>query len=129
MDELYSDTVVSAIAQADTVVSHVIAYVEAHAAFARLHREQVLNNEQFETVKREFAEDWENYFQIPFTQPLMQRAAELAEAFALRAYDSVHLAAADILFKQNPQSVIFASFDRHLNQAASQLSLPLLSDI
>jgi hypothetical protein len=48
-----------------------------------LHREQVLNNEQFETVKREFAEDWENYFQIPFTQPLMQRAAELAEAYVL----------------------------------------------
>ncbi|EDN65163.1 conserved hypothetical protein [Beggiatoa sp. PS] len=67
------------------------------------------------------------YFQIPFTQALRLRSAEIAEICALRAYDSVHLAAADILFKQSQQSVIFASFDQRLNQAASQLGLQLLT--
>ncbi len=129
VEESYSNTVVSAIEQAEAVASHVITYIEVHAAFARLHREQVLTDEQFEIVKREFAEDWDNYFQIPVTQPLLQRAAEVAETFSLRAYDSVHLAAADNLFKQRgSQSFIFACFDRRLNQAASQLGLSLLSD-
>ncbi len=59
VEESYSDTVISAIAQADTVATHVISYVEAHAAFARLHRERIFTNEQFERVKREFVEDWE----------------------------------------------------------------------
>ncbi len=129
VEESHSDIVISAIAQANTVASHVISYVEAHAAFARLHREQVFSDEQFEIVKREFVEDWEGYFQIPFTQRLMQRAAEVAESCALRAYDSVHLAAADILLKQSRESIIFASFDRRLNQAASLLGLQLLSPI
>lgn len=57
----------------------------------------------------------------------MLRATEVAEICALRAYDSVHLAAADILFKQSQQSVIFARFDQRLNQAASQLGLQLLT--
>lgn len=127
VEESYSDVVISAIAQADIVAAHVISYVEAHAAFARLQRERIFTNEQFERVKREFVEDWEAYFQIPFTQPLMLRSAEIAEICALRAYDSVHLAAADILFKQSQQSVIFASFDQRLNQAASQLCLQLLT--
>ncbi|KHD07701.1 hypothetical protein PN36_26475 [Candidatus Thiomargarita nelsonii] len=129
VEESESDTVVSAIAQAETVATCVISYVETHAAFARLHREQIFTDEQFEVVKHEFVEDWEEYFQIPFTQSLMQRAAELAEIYALRAYDSVQLAAADVLFNQSEQSVIFASFDQRLNLAASRLGLKLLSEI
>lgn len=126
VEESDSNTVTSAIAQADIIATHVISYVETHAAFARLHREQIFTNEQFEIVKHEFVDDWKTYFQIPFTQPLMLRSAEVAEICALRAYDSVHLAAADILFKQSKQSVIFASFDLRLNQAAKQLGLQLL---
>ncbi|MGF1614637.1 MAG: type II toxin-antitoxin system VapC family toxin [Gammaproteobacteria bacterium] len=60
------------------------------------------------------------------TPSLVQRAADLAEAFALRAYDSVHLAAADFLFKQKVAPMTFACFDRRLNQAASVLGIPLL---
>lgn len=126
VEESYSEIVISAIQQANTVATHVISYVEAHAAFARLHRERIFTNEQFERVKSEFVEDWDAYFQIPFTQPLQLRAAKIAEICALRAYDSVHLAAANILFKQSQQSIIFASFDQRLNQAASQLGLQLL---
>jgi predicted nucleic acid-binding protein len=127
VEESHSDTVISAIAKADTVATHTISYVETHAAFARLYREQILTLDQFERVKRDFVEDWEAYFQIPFTQSLMLRSVEIAEICALRAYDSVHLAAADILFQQNQQVVIFASFDQRLNQAASQLGLQLMS--
>ena len=63
----------------DKVATCVISYVETYAAFARLHREQIFTDEQFEIVKHEFVEDWEAYFQIPLTQSVRQRAAQLAE--------------------------------------------------
>lgn len=77
-------------------------------------------------IKAEFTADWSAYLRVEMTQPLVQRAADLAEAFALRAYDSVHLAAADFLFNQKVAPMTFACFDRRLNQAARVLGIPLL---
>jgi len=47
-------------------------WLDTSAPFARLHREQIFTDEQLEVVKHEFVEDWEEYFQIPFTQSLMR---------------------------------------------------------
>jgi hypothetical protein len=44
-----------------------------------------------------------------------------------RAYASVHLAAAVLLFRQSRQPVTFACFDQHLNKAAKVLGLSLLA--
>ena len=118
--------ILGAINKAELVASHMIAFVEANATFARLSREHVLNEKQCHAVKREFLHDWENYIQVGIDQALAQRASELAEAFALRAYDSVHLAAADLLLKQSGIDVAFACFDRKLNHAAMVLGLPLV---
>jgi predicted nucleic acid-binding protein len=129
VDESGSDIVRAMIAQAEMVASHQIAYVEAQAAFARLHREQMFTTAELEIVTNEFEEDWTNYFQVPVPQPLLRRAAELARIFALRAYDSVHLAAVEMLVNQTEQPVIFACFDQRLNRAANQLGLQLLISI
>ncbi|HHH13920.1 MAG TPA: hypothetical protein ENJ98_06750 [Thiolapillus brandeum] len=56
------------------------------------------------------------------------RACLYAEAFALRAYDSVHLAAAKLLAERAEEPVCFACYDRKLNQAAEVLGLKLLAD-
>lgn len=120
--------VLSAMTSAQAVASHMIAFVEAHSAFARLYREGVLDDAAFLALKREFTADWSAYLQVGMTQPLMQRAADLTEAFALRAYDSLHLAAADFLLKQSREPMAFACFDGRLNRAASVLGLPLLQE-
>jgi hypothetical protein len=65
---------------------------------------------------------------IRASQPLLDRAADLAEAFSLRAYNSVHLAAADIATKQSGEAVTFACYDLALNRAAHILGLPRLVD-
>ncbi len=117
--------ILGAMNEAEAVASHLIAFVEANAAFARLLREQMLNEKQCDAVKQEFSHDWGNYIQVGVDQALLQRASELAGAFALRAYDSVHLAAADLLLKQSGMGVTFACFDRKLNHAAVVLGLPL----
>lgn len=121
-----SAAVMAAITAAQAVASHVIAFVEAHAAFARLYREGAIEEAAFLTIKAEFIADWPAYLRVEMAQSLVQRAADLAEAFALRAYDSVHLAAADFLFNQEAEPVTFACFDRRLNQAARVLGIPLL---
>lgn len=126
--EEFSHEVMCNIKSADIISTHRIAFIEAHAAFARLNRENKLTNLDFRTTKQSFVTDWSNYLQIENTQTLMEHAVDLAEAFALRAYDSVHLAAAAMLLKQSSQMVIFACFDRHLNKAAKVLGMQLLSN-
>lgn len=120
-----SAEVLEAMRHAEAVASHLIAFVEANAAFARLLRERAIDDKQTQALKSEFLRDWVNYIQVGVDQALVQRASALAEAFALRAYDSMHLAAADMLFKQAGTGVAFACFDRKLNQAAAVLGLPL----
>ena len=51
---------------------------------------------------------------------------QFADAFALRGYDSVQLAAAHELHVSAEQPVVFASYDSRLNQAAQLLQLEVL---
>ena len=121
-----SREVLAAMKQAKIVASHSFAYVEAHSTFSRIKREKKLNEQQYDSVTASFKKDWGNYLQIENTKILIEHAADLVEALALRAYDSVHLAAADMLSKKLKQNIIFACFDRQLNKAAHILGLSLL---
>lgn len=125
VSETHSADVLKAIKKAKIIGCHIIAFVEAHAAFSRAQRENKLSPKEFETIKKEFTNDWKNYLHIECTQILMKKAADFAEAFSLRAYDSIHLAAADFLSKQSKQPTIFGCFDLQLNKAASILGLEL----
>lgn len=126
VDEAFRPNVLEAITSANIVATHVLSFVEAHAAFARLQREEKLSTKQLDGLKLNFTKDWENYLQVETVQFVLHQAASFAEVFALRAYDSVHLSAAHYLFKQGKQAVTFACFDRKLNQAAKVLGLELL---
>lgn len=125
ISENHSADILMVVKKTNIVASHVIAYVEAQATFSRLKREKKLTNKSYDIVKNSFIQDWKNYLQIENTPTLLQHAADLAEAFGLRAYDSIHLATADTLRKESNQPVTFACFDRHLNKAAHVLGLIL----
>ncbi len=126
VEEIGSRQVLQAMRKARASASHRIACVEARAAFARLYREHVLELSQWEGVKREFMSDWRNYMQFDTTPALIDCAGDLAEASSLRAYDSVHLAAAHLLVGHSAEPVVFACFDRKLNRVAEQSGLQLL---
>ncbi|MEX2499998.1 MAG: type II toxin-antitoxin system VapC family toxin [Wenzhouxiangellaceae bacterium] len=83
---------------------------------------------EFDQVKAEFEADWPKYATVASDSGLLHRAAEMAEAFALRAYDSVHLAAAEYLASGMNETVTFLCFDRRLCQAASVLRMHLIND-
>jgi len=61
------------------------------------------------------------------SQWLVATAGRFADALALRGYESVQLAAAHELHLNAEQTVVFASYDNLLNQAAQLLQLEMLS--
>lgn len=73
-----------------------------------------------------FEHAWPSFVIADITQPLVEKAGVFAEAFVLRGYDSVQLAAAHQLHEQFALPLTFACFDRRLNQAAKLLQLELL---
>jgi predicted nucleic acid-binding protein len=121
--ENYTDEMLNMVASHDQLASHQILYVEFHATLARLGREARLTDEQWRQLKHDFLIAWPAFTQVGLTEPLLVRAAELAEGFALRGHDSLHLAAADLLRQVIVKPLIFASFDRHLNRAAKLLGM------
>lgn len=122
--ESESDRVRNLISNKNIVLaSHEIAYIEIRSCFARLNREVIITDKIYETLKQEFEVDWQNYLRVKIDDPLIKRAAEFTDAFALRAYDSVHLAAAQGLALSIDTNLIFACFDQKLNRAASVLGL------
>ena len=78
-----------------------------------------------EFAKADLARDWPHYVVMEVTQNLVERAGEFADAFALRGYDAVQLAAAHIAMAQSDLPLCFSCFDRRLNQAAKLLGLTL----
>ena len=126
VEEEGSDKVREAVAGAETVATSAIAYVEARAAFARRRRERQLSRSDYHHTARELEADWEHYLLLEVTNSLIRRAADLAEAHALRAYDAIHLASAKLLRERVQGPILFASWDADLLAAAGREGLNLL---
>jgi hypothetical protein len=73
-----------------------------------------------------FERAWPDFVIADVTQPPVEKAGMYAEAFALRGYDRVQLAAAHKLHQQLDLPTSFACFDRRLNQAAKLLQLEVI---
>ncbi len=108
------------------LICHGIGYVEVRAALASAERSRRLIQGDYARAVERFRADWEQISTLGIDEPLLERAAELAEGFALRGYDSIHLAAADRVFK-GVRRFAFLAFDTRLNQAAKLLGMALPS--
>jgi len=114
-----SDTVRAHVGRATIVATSMLAYPEARAALARRRREGFLGPSAFTAAKRKFDDDWPRYLAIQATEALCREAGRLAERYALRGYDSVHLASfVEVARQAGPVDAEFSSFDDHLNAAA-----------
>lgn len=121
--EAGSDLVRQRLAKAEAVAVCRIAWAEAHAALSRRAREVVADAPLIAEAKAKLAQDWPHFVVLEVSQPLVERAGEYADAFALRAYDSVQLAAAFETARLSGMEVCFACFDERLNKAAKLLGL------
>jgi uncharacterized protein len=111
------------VAEARQVATNLVTYAETRAAFARKYRMRQMNERELDSCKTEFELHWAGFFKMPVDAPLVKEAAELAERFGLRAYDSIHLATAERLHHETRAPIRFACFDSALNAAASRLGL------
>jgi predicted nucleic acid-binding protein len=103
-----------------------ITWAESMAAFAQRTRFKGANQAGLAQARSIFEQAWPGFAIADVTQSLVEKAGVFSEAFALRGYDSVQLAAAHQLHEQFALPLTFACFDRRLNQAAKLLKLELL---
>jgi len=93
------------------------------AALARRLRESPADGKVIEAVRARLRADWSRYAIVEITQPLVERAGEYADTFALRAYDSIQLAAARVLQEASDEALHFACFNARLSKAAGILGM------
>lgn len=117
-----------AVAGSRAVYTHVVAYAEMCAAFARAVKLGRIASAAAHGYRRTLDRDWEQFDVLMPDQPMIRRAGDLAMRFGLRGYDSVHLAAAESLLAGHGKHLLhFACFDRTLNQAAEAIGLHILA--
>ena len=108
-------TVVSAVTQASGVVCHDITYVEAISALTGRRTRKLLIGRAYQTALAAFETDWPTFRHVAVDEQLIHAAADLARIHPLRAYDAVHLAAAQAIA---PLGVQFMTFDLKLRDVA-----------
>lgn len=109
--------------EAEAVAVCRIAWAEAFAALSRRAREVPEDMSTIEQAKAAMAADWPHFVVLEIDQPLVERAGEYADTFALRGYDSIQLAAAFETGRISQTPIFFACYDIRLNKAAKLLGM------
>lgn len=116
------EIVCAAVEESDRIATSVVAYAETRAALARKRREMAFTDEQCRTAVSDFDRDWSDFFKVAASIPLARRAGEMAETYALRGFDAIHLASAKRL-EARFDDLRFLAFDNRLMDAAKEASI------
>jgi predicted nucleic acid-binding protein len=117
VEEPGSDAVASEVEGASAVVTARIAYAEARAAFARHRREGGFTAAELRRVVHQLDHEWSSFGIVDGAEPVVRRAGALAERYALRGLDALHLASA-LELRRAGGEIAFLSFDSRLASAA-----------
>ncbi len=121
--EVGSEELKARLPEVEAVAVCRIAWAEAFAALSRRARETPEDAIVIEQAKAALAADWTHFVVLDIDQNLVERAGEYADTFALRAYDSIQLAAAFEMGRISRSQILFACHDMRLNKAAKLLGL------
>lgn len=116
--EAGTDTVMARCEQADEIVLSVIAVPEVISAFNRVRREGRLSDTDYESLKRQLAEDAQNATEVALTKPIVDKSILALERSLLRASDAIHIASA-----MGAAPDLFLSGDRRQCAAARAMGL------
>jgi predicted nucleic acid-binding protein len=110
---------------ADRLASSTLAYVEMRAALAKALGDRrfdragsTLAEESYRQLLSEFNRSWRSYVKVSCSQAILRSAGDLAETYALRGGDAVHLAAAVALRAASLDEVRFSVADGRLRAGA-----------
>lgn len=123
VEETGTPEVQTLIQAADVLGTSALARVEMAAALAKAVRVGALTREEAGTALETFLTDWPRLYRLKVTDPLLERASDLAWKEGLRGYDATHLAAALLWQEMLEVPVVMATFDRNLWEAARRRGL------
>ena len=119
IDEQGSESMIKASSSSEGIAVCRITWAESMAAFAQRTGFKGASQSGIAQARSMFEQAWPGFAIADITQPLVEKAGVFAEAFGLRGYDSVQLAAAHQLHGHFALPLTFACFDRRLNQTAT----------
>lgn len=108
--------------EADEVVSSELAYVEVRAALAAAQRDRRLTAQQHRSARVRWERIWDTTSAVTPATALIAHAGDLAEEYALRGYDAVHLASALAL---ESSSIVVVSWDGRMRAGADRAGLAI----
>lgn len=94
--------------------------IEVWSAVCRLRRDGLLDSPSVRTARGRLGALTESWIEIDDLRGVRRRAQRLLETHALRAADSLQLAAALVLVSDRPERVGFLTFDARLAEAAER---------
>jgi uncharacterized protein len=106
--------------QAGEVVVSRLAWPEGIAALTAAHRGRRVSDEGYQTASDRLRVCLERCTMVSVADPLVDRAADLAAGYDLRAADAIHLATALAVIEADS---VFVTWDRRLRLAAIQAGL------
>jgi predicted nucleic acid-binding protein len=112
--------------KAAAAATSVVAYAEARATFARLHRSALTNPRRHRERVARLNADWESFMRVELSPSVVRLAGETAETYELRGFDSIHLASALWLRDRTDIPCRFAAFDQRLYEGATRAGLSVL---
>jgi uncharacterized protein len=123
LDEPGAEEVDLAMDEADLIGTVSISRAEVVAALKKAVRLGTLSSQDAISSRHRFNIEWSDYFRLPVSDFLIDRASDLAWAHDLRGYDSVQLAAALTWQATIDFPVVLATFDVHLWETAGRVGL------
>lgn len=118
-----SDQVVAFFDQYPTIGTAALTQVEMAAAMSKAVRQGWVDESEATGAWQDFLSHWRAYTRLPVSAGIVERAASLVWRHGLRAYDSIHLSSALTWQDVLGDDVVFACYDKHLQQAAKQEGL------
>jgi predicted nucleic acid-binding protein len=109
--------------QAQAMGTGLLTRAELGAALARGARRGLLSEKEALESRRRLETVWPTWIHLAVDEDLVCRAEVLAWEHGLRGYDAVHLAAALAWQERVGSSIVLATFDRELWEAARQAGL------
>ena len=124
MEEEGREVVFEAVEQAARLATSTVAYAEARAAFTRKEMRGDLRVAGRRQAVSDLNGEWRGFVRISVSNLVAYRAGEMAERYALRGFDAIHLASAARLGERF-SDVHFLAFDARLVEAARGSSVPV----
>jgi predicted nucleic acid-binding protein len=108
------------------IVTSTVTYAEARAGLARRLREGDFTDPEYREIVSKLDEDWLTFDRLEVSNLVAYHAGRLAEGFALRGYDAIHLASA-VHLASRFDDLHFLAFDRRLVGAAEAAGMALFT--